>query len=162
MLPRMNGTAISEEQKLDFLDYVRQGYPRNLAAENVGSKGSRFRALCRPGAPNYDERFAGIYNQIMESGEFEDNRLEMLRATAFKRAILEDTRLLISLLQIHDPEWAPLRPNRVDVNVNLRAVVQQHFGHLSAEGIRTVLALLERNDEENIIEAIPRELEEAI
>lgn len=158
----MNGTAITEEQKLDFLEFVRQGYLRPEAAHKVDSTGSRFRALCNPESANYDERFAGIYNQIMESGEHEENRLEKLQAAAYRRALLESDRLLEKLLIIEDPKWAVHKPNRVDVNVNLKAFVHQHFGHLNAEQIRQVLAWVEENGEENIIDAIPaKELDAA-
>ena len=158
----MRGSAITEEQKLDFLELTRAGYLRPEAARIVGSTGSRFRALCNPEGQNYDERFARIYNSIHESGEHEANRLDRLREAAFTRAILESDRLLEKLMLIYDPHWEPLRTQRVDINANIESFVQQHFGKLNAEQIRQVIAWVKENGEENIIDALPKkELEAA-
>lgn len=128
----------------------------------VESTGSRFRALCNPESSNYDERFARIYNSIIESGEHEENRLDRLRQAAFTRALIESDRLLEKLMLIYDPHWEPLRTQRMEVNANIESFVQQHFGQLNAEQIRQVIAWVKENGEENIIDAVPQgELEAA-
>lgn len=149
------GQAIDQEQKLDFLDFFRQGYPRPEAAKKVDQSltGSQFRKLCNPESIHYDERFARMYHEIEESGEHEANRLEMLQTAAFKRALLESDRLLEKLLIIHDPDWAVHRPNRVDVQIDIRSFVQQHFGHLTAEQTRQLIEWAEKNPEADIIDA---------
>lgn len=154
----MRGTAISEEQKLDFLDYVRQGYIRPEAAKKVSPdlNGSQFRRLCNPESVHYDERFARIYMQIMDSGEHEENRLEQLRSAALKRALVESDRLLEKLLLIYDPDWEPLRTQRVDINANMETFVHTHFGHLNATQIRQILEWIKENGSEGVLDQIPR------
>lgn len=165
ILPPVRGTAISEEQKLEFLDYVRQGYIRPEAAKKVSPNlnGSQFRRLCNPESVHYDERFARIYKQIIDSGEHDENRLEQLRSAALKRALVESDRLLEKLLLIYDPDWEPLRTQRVDINANMETFVHQHFGHLTAAQIRQILEWVKENGTENIIDVIPsrKELEPA-
>lgn len=155
------GTAISEEQKLDFLEYVRQGYIRPEAAKKVDPNlnGSQFRRICNPESVHYDERFARMYQRIMDSGEHEENRLEQLRAAALKRAILDSDRLLEKLLIIYDPDWRPFQTQRIDLVANMESFVHQHFGHLSAAQIRQILDWVKENGTENILDAIPREIE---
>lgn len=164
ILPRVRGKLISEEQKLDFLEYVRQGYIRPEAARKVDPNlnGSQFRRLCNPESVHYDERFARIYKQIMDSGEHEENRLEQLRSAALKRALVESDRLLEKLLLIYDPDWEPLRTQRVDIQANMETFVHQHFGHLTATQIRQILEWVKENGSEGVLDQIPRkELEPA-
>lgn len=152
------GQAISEEQKLDFLEYYRQGYIRPEAAKKVDPdlNGSQFRRLCNPESVHYDERFARIYKQITDSGEHEDNRLDQLRGAALKRALVESDRLLEKLLIIYDPDWAMFQSQKIDISANMESVVHQHFGHLSAAQIRQILEWSRENPDENIIDALPK------
>lgn len=156
----MRGTAISEDQKLSFLEYYRQGYIRPEAARKVNQElnGSQFRRLCNPDSVHYDERFARIYNQIRDSGEHDENRLEMLRGAAVKRALVESDRLLEKLLTIYDPDWQIFQTSRVEIQANMESFVHQHFGHLTSAQIRQILEWVKENGTENILDAIPKEL----
>lgn len=148
----MRGSAITQEQKLDFLEYIRQGYIRPEAARMTREDltGSDFRKLCNPNSVHYDERFARCYDQAVEVGsEHEDNLLDRLRESALGRALTISDRLLEKEMMIHDPNWAFLRSQRIDVNTNLEALVHQHFGHLGAEQLRQIISLAKENERAN-------------
>lgn len=134
---------LSAEQKLDFLEHTRQGHNRHVAAGMVGAKGSQFRALCSENSQYYDERFARVYREIHESGEFEDNRLELLRGEAMVRALKDSDRLIEKLLLLYDPDWQPLRTQRVDVNASLEVWAQNALPGISNETLQRVIAELE-------------------
>jgi hypothetical protein len=161
----VNGTAISDDQKREFLELVRSGDLRPIAAQKVGSTGSRFRALCNPDSFHYDEKFAEDYRQIMESGEHQENRLEALRAASDQRAITESDRLLEKLLLIHDPQWEFMRSQKVEVNASLESFVHEHLGSLSSSQIRQLMQWVQEGkgeiDAPRLLEAAKDDVEAA-
>lgn len=139
----MRGRMLTEEQKLDFLEHTRQGHNRHVAAHMVGGTGSQFRQLCSEKSQFYDERFARVYKEIHDSGEFEENRLELLRGEAMIRALRDSDRLIEKFLLLYDPDWTPLRTQRVDVNANLEVWAQTALPNISKETLDRVIAELE-------------------
>ena len=156
------GTLPTDEDRRDFLELYRQGYQRPEAAKELGYTGSQFRALCNPNAPNYDPVFARQFNEITESGEHKENFIERLRLAGVKRAITDSDRLLEKYSLIYDPDWEVIRTTKIDVNTNIEALLQAHFHGLNAEQLRTIIAWVKENEDENIIDAIqkPKELEQ--
>lgn len=140
----MRGRLLTEDQKLDFLEHTRQGHNRHVAAKMVDGTGSQFRQLCNEKSQFYDERFARVYREIHESGEFEENRLELLRGEAMVRALQDSDRLIEKFLLLYDPDWEPLRTQRVDVNANLEVWAQNALPNISKETLDRVIAELEQ------------------
>lgn len=132
----------------------RMGFLRPEAAMELGYTGSQFRSLCNPESTHYDPVFAREYQQIEESGEHAENRLERLRMAGFKRALRDSDRLLEKLLTIYDPDWEVHRTQRVNVTANIETFVQEHFKGLNATQMKEILAMVQ--------EARQRELEPVI
>lgn len=144
----MRGHMLTEEQKLDFLEHTRQGHNRHVAARMVGGTGSQFRQLCSEKSTHYDERFARVYREIHETGEFEENRLELLRGEAMIRALADSDRLIEKFLLLYDPDWQPLRTQRIDVNANIEAWAQNALPNISKETLDRVISELEQEKKE--------------
>lgn len=149
-------SEITEAEKVEFLQMIRQGLDRQEAANALDFKGRHFRALCSPKSPFYDEDFARAYGEAIGSLEHEQYRLERLRAEGFRRAMVDSDRLLEKHLMVYDPEWRVLREKTTDVNV--RVVLQQYLRDLPADKLDQIIAMLEEGDSDEVVEGIAREL----
>ncbi len=72
--------------------------------------------------------------------------VERLREEGFRRAMIDSDRLLEKYLMVFDPEFAVLRQK--DVNVNIRAVIQQQFRDLPTELLEQLLHYLDERSGE--------------
>ena len=96
---------ISEEQKEEFLNLIREGWTRPAAAREVGSTGTKFRGLA-----TRDEEFKKAYDEAVEVGE--PAWRENLRAEYRRRAFLNSDKLLHNLALIELEEFKPLLETR--------------------------------------------------
>lgn len=85
--------------------------------------------------------------------------VERLREEGFRRAMIDSDRLLEKYLMVFDPEFAVLRQK--DVNVNIRAVIQQQFRDLPTELLEQLLQHLDQQAAEQIVEGEFAELNPA-
>ena len=136
---------IDEAEKVEFLQYVAQGFDRQEAANALGYKGRHFRALCSPKSDFYDEDFARSYGEAIGSLEHEQHRLERLRAEGFRRAMTDSDRLLEKHLMVYDPNWAVLRQK--DYSVNVTAIIESRLKMLPTELLEQVVDALEGRGE---------------
>lgn len=139
---------ITEAEKVEFLQMIRQGLNRMEAARVLGYKARCWRAVCSPHSQFYDEDFANAYAEAANSPEHQSHFLERLRSETMRRAMLDSDRLLEKLNMVHDPEWAVLRQK--DVNVSINVLIQQAFKTLPTEKLEQLLAWLEENDSDVI------------
>lgn len=123
-------------QRNAFLELIRDGKPRNIAAAEVGTTGSRFRAMCREGAATYDPAFADAYADACAAGErglidkLDELALQRLAdpATASDRA-LHNERIF------RDPDYrAAHRQQGASVSVTTEMEVTNV--HIAIEGAR--------------------------
>jgi len=135
---------ITEGEKYEFLQNIRIGLDRSEAARKLGYKGRHFSALCSPLSPFYDEEFARDYGEAIGSMEHSQYRLERLREEGFRRAMLDSDRLLEKFLMVYDPDFAVLR--KQDVNINVNALIQQRLKVLPTSLIEQILAALEAGE----------------
>lgn len=135
---------VTAAEKAEFLQNVRIGLDRSEAAKKLGYKGRHFRALCSPQSPFYDEEFAREYGEAIGSLEHSQYRLERLREEGFRRAMLDSDRLLEKFLMVYDPDFAVLR--KQDINVNVNALIQQRLKVLPTPLIEQILAALEAGE----------------
>jgi hypothetical protein len=136
-----SAAEITEAEKVEFLQYIRQGFNRQEAAGALGYRGRVWRSLTSPKSRHYDEEFANAYAEAIGSPESKLHFLERLREEGFRRAMVDSDRLLEKLLLVHDPDWQVLRQK--DVNVNIRAVIQQQFRDLPTDLLEQLLAYLD-------------------
>jgi hypothetical protein len=130
---------------------------RQEAAEALGYKARPWRAITSPESRYYDEPFANAYADAKGSPEAKLNFLERLREETTRRALMDSDRLLEKLMLVHDPDWVPLRQK--DVNVNIHAVIQQHFKDLPTELLQQVLDALDAQEaQKEIVEGEFHEL----
>lgn len=132
---------ITVAEKAEFLQLARQGFNRQEAAAAIGYTARPWRAICSPESRFYDEEFTNSYAEVRGSPEAKLNFIERLREETTRRAMLDSDRLLEKLMLVHDPDWIPLRQK--DVNVNIHAVIQQHFKDLPTELLEQLLAALD-------------------
>lgn len=140
---------ITEAEKVEFLQLIRQGLDRQEAAMALGYRARPWRALTSTKSPNYDEDFANAYAEATGSPEAKLNFLERLRSETTRRALIDSDRLLEKLMTVHDPDWAVLRQK--DVNVNVRAIFEARFKELPTDLLKQVLEALE-DQEQGVIE----------
>ena len=150
----LTAADITEAEKVQFLELVRQGHNRQEAGKVLGYKARPWRAICSPSSPHYDEDFANAYADAIGSPEAKFHFIERLREETTRRALTDSDRLLEKLMLVHDPDWVPLRQK--DVNVNIHAYIQQHFKDLPTELLEQLLAALEGQEE--IVEGEVHEL----
>lgn len=151
---------ITEAEKVQFLQLVRQGHNRQEAAKVLGYKARPWRAVCSPTSPFYDEDFANAYAEAVGSPEAKLYFIERLREETMRRAMMDSDRLLEKLMLVHDPDWVPLRQK--DVNVNIHAYIQQHFKDLPTDLLEQLLAALDKEAAGEIIEGEAHELLPAV
>lgn len=155
--PTFEKTAgdITAQEKVEFLQLIRQGFDRQEVAEHLGYRARPWRAICSPASPNYDESFANAYAEAKGSPEARLNYLERLRSETTRRALLDSDRLLEKLMLVHDPEWAVLREKNLSVNIH--AILEQRFKDLPTDLLRQLYDAL-GDDNEEIVEGDYREL----
>jgi hypothetical protein len=112
---------ITEEQKAEFLNLIREGWLRPRAAREVGSTGTKFRGLAKR-----DPDFRKAYEEAVEIGE--PSWHENLREEYRRRAFLNSDKLLHNLALITLPEFEPL------MSTNLR------IGNMDGEAFRLAAA----------------------
>lgn len=147
---------ITEAEKVEFIQLIRQGFNRQEAANALGYYARPWRALTSPESRYYDEAFADAYADAKGSPEAKLHYLERLREETDRRALLDSDRLLEKLMLIHDPDWVPLRQK--DVNVNIHAYIQQHFKDLPTDLLKQLLDALDRQSAGEIVEGDFKEL----
>lgn len=152
----LTANDITEAEKVEFLQFTRQGMNRQEAARALGYKARPWRAITSPSSPFYDEEFANAYADAKGSPEAKLHFLERLREETTRRALMDSDRLLEKLMLVHDPDWVPLRQK--DVNVNIHAYIQQHFKDLPTELLEQLLAALEAGEKAEIVEGEAHEI----
>lgn len=102
---------LGDEQIDTFLNLIREGVGRALAARRIGATGSQMRALARP---ERDPEFAALYDAAEKEGQayYEDR----LKGEARSRALGGSDRLLEVELATHASGYEHLRRDRVKVN----------------------------------------------
>lgn len=150
--PKFEKTAadITEQEKVEFLQLLRQGYNRQEIAEYLGYRARPWRAICSPASPNYDETFANAFAEAKGSPEARLNFLERLRSETTRRAMMDSDRLLEKLMLVHDPEWAVLREKNLSVNIH--AILEQRFKDLPTDLLKQLYEAMKDGDDE-VIEA---------
>lgn len=151
----LSASDITEAEKVEFVQLVRQGLNRQEAAKALGYRARPWRAITMPSSPFYDEDFANEYADAIGSPGAKLFFVERLREETTRRALNDSDRLLEKLMLVHDPEWVPLRQK--DVNVNIHAYIQQHFKGLPTDLLEELLAALDRQADE-IVEGEAHEL----
>lgn len=139
-----NVADITESEKADFLQLIRQGYDRREAAKILGYKARPWRSLTSPLSSFYDEAFTNAYFTALGSPDTKMQYVERLRERVRQFAFEGEVRLLEKEAMVHLPEWAVLRQK--DVNVNVLAVFEQHLKELPTDLLKQVLDRLEAGD----------------
>lgn len=141
---------LSAEDKADFIQAIYEGQNRHQAAEQLDSSGTQFRRLCNPASIHYDPEFSAAYQVAVTSESHEAGRLEEIRDLVWKRARGGDTKMIEKLALIYDPDWASLRHQNFNVNVQM---VARMLPHISTAELERALAELEQeNKPDNVIE----------
>jgi len=135
---------ITEAEKVEFLQRIRQGFDRREAAMALGYKARPWRALTTPRSDFYDEDFAHAYGDATRSPEYQIHYNERLREELTRRALTDSDRLLEKLAMVHLPEWQKLREK--ETNVNVKVVLEQYFRSLPTEKLDQVLAWIDEQD----------------
>ena len=133
---------LTAKDKADFLKAIYEGQNRQQAAAQLDSTGTQFRRLCNPTSEHYDEKFADAYKLAITSEAHEQGRLEEIRDLVWERARKGDTRMIEKLAMIYDPDWATLRHQNLNVNVQM---VARMLPHISTAELERALAELERD-----------------
>lgn len=141
---------LTAEDKADFLTAIYEGQNRQQAAEQLDSTGTQFRRLCNPTSEHHDAAFAEAYRLAITSESHEQGRLEEVRDLVWQRARGGDTRMIEKLALIYDPDWATLRHQNLNVNVQM---VARMLPHISTSELERALAELEAEKGPALIEA---------
>lgn len=139
---------ITEGEKIQFLQLVRQGLDRREAAKALGYKARPWRALTSPMSPFYDEEFAHAYGEATRSPEYQVHYTERLREEVNRRAMTDSDRLLEKLAMVHLPEWQILRQK--EVNVSVSVLVERVFNQLPKDRLEQILRWLDEQEGETI------------
>ena len=98
----------TQEQLTSFLDLIRDGVGRHVAARRIGTTGTTMRRLAHP---DRDPEFARQYEEAENEGRvFYEDRL---RAEARSRALSGSDRMLEVELATHADEYRHLRRDRI-------------------------------------------------
>jgi hypothetical protein len=146
---------LSQEDKDTYLRLIYEGLNPAQAAHELGSTGTQFRSLRNPLGEHYDEAFARAYTAAITSEAHELARLEHLRDLVWARAEAGDSRMLEKLALVYDPDWATLRHQNLNVNVQM---VARMLPHISTAELERALAELEAEKDDDVLEGVVREL----
>lgn len=144
--------------KADFLKAIYEGQNRQQAAEQLDSTGTQFRRLCNPTSEHYDAKFAEAYKLAVTSEAHEQGRLEEIRDLVWERARKGDTRMIEKLAMIYDPDWATLRHQNLNVNVQM---VARMLPHISTAELERALAEMDRDKPPGELDKAPLALIES-
>jgi len=149
---------LSDEQKADFLRLVYEGCNRHQAATQVGSTGTQFARLMNPHGVHHDPDLTAEYTKAITSEAHERNRLERIRDLVWQEAEAGNSKMIEKLALIYDPDWATLRHQNLNVNVQM---VARMLPHIPTAELERALAEIER-EKENTVEGTVRELPERV
>lgn len=139
---------ITDEQREEFLNLIREGWLRPRAAREVGSTGTKFRGLAKR-----DPDFKKAYDEAVEIGE--PSWRENLREEYRRRAFLNSDKLLHNLALVTLPEFEPLLSTNLRIgNMNgeaFRLAAAEHLdmSKLSDEEIDELRGILEKAAKED-------------
>ena len=145
---------IDQAMKDDFIRLVYEGHNPAEAARKLGSTGTQFRRLRNPHGEHYDPEFTAAFSQAITSEAHDLARLEAIRDLVWERANAGDVRMIEKLALIYDPDWATLRHQNLNVNVDMVARMLPYF---STAELERALAL-EEAAKEGVIEGELRAL----
>lgn len=131
---------LSELDKSDYLTLIYEGSNPAQAAAALDSTGTQFRHLRSETSHYYDPEFAAAYRTAITSEAHEQHRLERIRDLVWRYAEAGDTRMIEKLALIYDPDWATLRHQNLNVNVQM---VARMLPHISTVELERALAELE-------------------
>lgn len=130
---------ITEQQKREFLEHVRDGLSRPEAARKVGETGTRFRSLCRN-----DPLFDADYQAARDTGV--EAKCDSLRDVFWERALAGNSngsdRLLLVLAEAYLPELEHRRRYRVEHTGADGGPMRIDTGKLTDEQLETLLEML--------------------
>ena len=155
-LPARGVADITETEKYEFLQLIRQGYDRREAALALRYRARPWRALTSPLSPYYDEEFTNAYFDAKGSPDAKMNYVERLRDRVRELAFAGETRLIEKEAMVHLPEWAVLRQKTVDINVH--AILEQQLKILPTELLQRVMDFLENGGDLDELEAEDAEI----
>jgi len=156
--PPIQAKNITEEMKADFLRLVYEGCNRHQAAVQKGSTGTQFARLMNPMGIHYDPDLTAEYTKAITSEAHERNRLERIRDLVWSEAEAGNSKMIEKLALIYDPDWASLRHQNLNVNVQM---VARMLPHIPTAELERALAEIER-EKENTVDGTVRELPERV
>jgi hypothetical protein len=118
---------LTEDDQEEFLELVREGFPRDKAAREIGTSLGQIHRLA-----NRSRSFAEKLRQAYDEGlpHFKDK----LRAKAYEMAMEGDYRALRDMAIVHLEEYAVLRTQRHEIGGldggDLRLLVEERFRDL--------------------------------
>lgn len=141
---------IDAEDKADYLRLILEGLNPAQAAHELGSTGTQFRRIRNEQSEWFDSEFAEAYRQAITSEAHERSRLERIRDLVWRQAEKGDARMIEKLALIYDPDWATLRHQNLNVNVQMVARMLPYISTAELER-----ALVEIEQEKNVVELSP-------
>ena len=156
--PPIQAKNITAEMKADSLRLVYEGCNRKYAAVQVGSTGTQFARLMNPMGVHYDPDLTAEYTKAITSEAHERNRLERIRDLVWQEAEAGNSKMIEKLALIYDPDWASLRHQNLNVNVQM---VARMLPHIPTAELERALAEIER-EKADTIDGTVRELPERV
>jgi hypothetical protein len=135
---------ITDEQREQYLEKIREGVPKEMAARQVGTSLVQFNRVA-----HRDPEFAKTLKEAYEVGY--PNFQEKLRSQAFDLAMGGDYRALRDLLIVHDPRYEFFRSTRHEIGGlgggPLRVLAEQVLPNLPPELLDEIIKHLEDGDD---------------
>lgn len=144
-------SEITEIDKDEYLDHLRDGLDAASAASLCGFTGTQFRKLRRQHSQWYDPDFAAACDEAERSEDRQRTQRERLEAAFWLQVEKGNWNAIFKGLVLMHPEWEPLRHSNLRVSGQIEHVARliQELPHLTDEQLQRLadsdepLALLE-------------------
>ena len=115
---------ITDEDKDEFLELLRQGLKPNQAARELDTTGSRMRKFRSEQSPYYDPLFAKQWAEVEQSAAYRRALEEMVRDWVYDSAEEGNWNARWKLALAHLPEFEWARHANLNVNMQMQVLTR--------------------------------------
>jgi hypothetical protein len=140
---------ITAEEREEFLSLIYEGFRPDQAAKELGSTGTQFRKFASARSQYHDPEFAEKLREALASDEHQRAYLERIRDARANLVDQGNVRMIEKESYAHDPLWATLRHQNLNVNVDILA---RTLPGLSLDELERIREALEKEKEPETID----------
>ena len=142
-------SEITEDDRAEFLDFLRDGLDQGAAARLIGTTGTQMRKFRRSHSVWFDPEFADACAAAEASSETAITRKERIDEMVWLAAEKGDWRAIEKLAYAYHPDFEHLRHSNLRVSGEIMVSARQIFPHLTDEQLERIAQ--QKEDDEGTV-----------